>query len=1046
MNSSPVFALAIALASVLAPAGLAQKRETTRQEHSWKFTEDFRHGIPGWMSYPLAQDVGYDPTLSTETVAGSPALVRDVEDLGQERLRVGILRQLSFRADAASRFRLSYSIQACGIIRHASFTLAATDGRRFTAALSVQPGSHDVQLAGGDLHFPSAGMAVEAIVLEFDVDHPARVSHVRLVLSRFEVEAERADKKILSAPALVSSRVDPIEVARGVVDAQHPLTVRFAGASSARIDLYRGDGTLAKTDLIPAGRNVPVLYAGPDTPAGLWIAKVTEPGAGPQSFRFLVVGPVVAHPRVLLSESRIERLRSQPGGEELLKVVHQNAQELRARIQEDAAAGFNIPLMSPASVFPGLPEYFSLLEQYSNAIVFNALDSAFASHPRSFAAARQGLLTVAEWPSWSPPWFAAHGLHTYYEVGVFSQRLALAYDLIAGRLDAADRQRIADGFWRNAIEPTAEEYFASDRMPIAASNWMANSVGGAIALCVALYGDVPGWNSRYGLALAELITAYERLLNGLFPGDGSEAEPAGYEDFAMEGMSWGASALAAMGIRPAGMERMTEAFWWPRYAEYRPGLFLDTGDFGGALQALSGFAWSAENSSDPAAEAFYATAASRTLFDFPHLRHTGRALESAPGLLDLVCCTKSLAKVPEPVPSRVFPLRGSAALRSGWTPDDTVISIRVGPWFNHEHHDQGNFLVAAFGEELIGEGGYADYYKDPRYGDYFSQAPAHNTVLLDDNPFSQGDYDGRYWKAFQSHPSFRRHLFSDEIDYLSANLGPAYKQRLSRYVREYLFLKPDLLIIRDQLRSTVPHRFSWLLHAASGAAVTAAGTQARIEGADARALITVVAPAASWQTQQDPIPFNAYDQFMSARIPPRQVLRLDSPAEQNAGFLVGIRLERKSGAPVPLTPIHSSSGEGFALPGGEGIALFRIAPGPIETARFHWRDFSTDGDVLLARETGGEVILFSAGAREFRQKGRILLSSTAPLDATLRMGASLVRLSIACEQATNLRLSSERPPAQVSVDGRSVEGAYAAGFLSLPHLSPGEHHVRVAYP
>ena len=46
----------------------------------WTFREDFSHGIPRWISFPLPQDVGYDPSLyTTVTVIGhSPVLVRDV--------------------------------------------------------------------------------------------------------------------------------------------------------------------------------------------------------------------------------------------------------------------------------------------------------------------------------------------------------------------------------------------------------------------------------------------------------------------------------------------------------------------------------------------------------------------------------------------------------------------------------------------------------------------------------------------------------------------------------------------------------------------------------------------------------------------------------------------------------------------------------------------------------------------------------------------------------------------------------------------------------
>ncbi len=98
---------------------------------------------------------------------------------------------------------------------------------------------------------------------------------------------------------------------------------------------------------------------------------------------------------------------------------------------------------------------------------------------------------------------------------------------------------------------------------------MAHAVGGAIADCIAMEGDVPDWKKRFAPRLAQLLVSYELLMKGLFPGDGSEAEPAGYEDFAMEGMSWGAAALESMRIRASGLDKMLQAFWWERYIRIR---------------------------------------------------------------------------------------------------------------------------------------------------------------------------------------------------------------------------------------------------------------------------------------------------------------------------------------------------------------------------------------------------------------------------------------------------------------------------------------------
>ena len=82
--------------------------------------------------------------------------------------------------------------------------------------------------------------------------------------------------------------------------------------------------------------------------------------------------------------------------------------------------------------------------------------------------------------------------------------------------------------------------------------------------------------------------------------------------------------------------------------------------------------------------------------------HAAVSLTSA---MNLACCSEPATEFASPPASRIFPTRGSAVLRSGWGPDSTVISLRVGRWFNHEHHDEGSFQVAAFTPRAGGFGG-----------------------------------------------------------------------------------------------------------------------------------------------------------------------------------------------------------------------------------------------------------------------------------------------------------------------------------------------------
>jgi hypothetical protein len=1015
----------------------------------WTFREDFSHGIPGWVSYPLSQDVGYDPSVYTKDAGGAPVLVRDVISYGQKRLRVGLVRPLRFHADPASSFRIGYSFESCGKTLSVRLILGTVDGRRYSASILSPPAEAgqkgggspgEVRVEGQQLQVPSAGADIEAIVLEAEVAAPAPGGHSVLTLRGFEIQAQRPARIPLRAPALVRSVVDGDAVAQEVLTAGSPLKLDLGAGPAARIVVRDASGAVAHSEDVAGGDTRPTQFAAPDQP-GLYQAE-TSSGPAKSDFRFLVLGKVLPHPRVLLTPERLAQLRSQSYSHELAVDAHRRAVESRKSLAYNPQAGRNIELLPTISVHPGLEDYFALLGNYSRAIAFNALDFRLNGDRESLDAARRALLTVSAWPTWTPPWFTANGLHNYYGAGVFTQSAAFGYDLIADELVPEDKAQIAQAFWEKSIRPALEGYFTYDRLPIAPSNHESQTVGGAIEACVAFYGDVPDWQSKFGPALAQLIVAYERMIRGLFPGDGSEAEPAGYEHFAMEGMSWGMGALHALNVRPRGFDKMMQSFWWLRYVQVRPDLVLDTGDTGTTLTSHSGFAWGAEYSGDPALAAFYGTATEASLEATLGKLHAEPTAARPYGLLDLVCCSQPAPAPSEPPLSRIFPGRGSAALRSGWGPDDTVISLRVGPWFNHEHHDQGSFLVAAFGEELVAEAGYAHYYTDPHYQDYFTQAPGHNTVLVDGDPFSQEDYDGPYWAAFRNSPSIGSHVFSSGIDYLEAHLAPAYADasQVQGLNRDYLFLKPDILIVHDRIEAAVPHTYTWMLHVPPGSRTSITAAQAVIRRKAAFATLTAGGENSRWTLTEQPLPANIYGDFDHTAVDPRQAFRLESPRSRQSSFLVGLRFQKAGDAPAPLDPFSSTSGQGFQTPGGAAQVVFRSKPGPLTAS-----GLSTDGDLLAVTQANGATEIFATHLKSLQRGGQLLASSSAPADLARRETPDAVEVHVQCSALSNLKIYAAKTAREVMLDQGAVNPSQAVGLISLEHLAKGEHVIKITY-
>ncbi len=298
----------------------------------WTFREDFRHGIPGWMSYPLAQDVGYDPTIYTKEIAGVPYLVRNVTAYGQHVLHVGIIRPLDFHAHPTSSFNLTYELKMGGRIESVRILLAATDGDLYSSALPDTPRIHKVDVQGKSFDLPASGADIEAVLLESDVQCPDLGSSNRLILRRMEIAAERPEAVALADPKLVTSANEGAWFDAQPIELGEPLVVKAKAPQPLTVHVYESAG-----DAIPiesqtpenseSSGNIQIRFPHKEQP-GLWRAVVSD-GHAQTGFRFLMLGEVPPHPRVLLTSQRLQELRKLSGSEPLLAAIRAKAKSLR---------------------------------------------------------------------------------------------------------------------------------------------------------------------------------------------------------------------------------------------------------------------------------------------------------------------------------------------------------------------------------------------------------------------------------------------------------------------------------------------------------------------------------------------------------------------------------------------------------------------------------------------------------------------------------------------------------------------------------------------
>jgi len=138
---------------------------------------------------------------------------------------------------------------------------------------------------------------------------------------------------------------------------------------------------------------------------------------------------------------------------------------------------------------------------------------------------------------------------------------------------------------------------------------------------------------------------------------------------------------------------------------------------------------------------------------------------------------------------------------------DNYLVFKSSPFgsVSHQHADQNSFCILSGGKALaIASGYYGPAYGMPHHALWTRQTKANNCILVD----GEGQAD-RDFKATGRIVDFRD---EGRYAYVSGDATPAYKGKLSQFIRHILFIRPDVFIIYDDLKADRPVAFSWLLH------------------------------------------------------------------------------------------------------------------------------------------------------------------------------------------------------------------------------------------
>ena len=495
------------------------------------------------------------------------------------------------------------------------------------------------------------------------------------------------------------------------------------------------------------------------------------------------------HPRLYLSAQRVTELRA------AIRTTH-------------AGLWMDVRTLADRAVKQGAPKYRRTdgasgdeqlwQREVGNTMPHLALAYLMTGDQQYLDAAKQWALASCDYPTWGYGRYDGMDLATGHQL--FG--LAIVYDWCFHDLDEASRQHIRETLAKRAsalfqAAATGNTYWHRSYM----QNHLWVNICGLSAAGFALFDEDQQARMWIGLALDK----FQRTMETLGP-DGASHEGVGYWEYGAEYM------LKFMSLADELLSvDLYDRPWWrstARYCQYM-GLPVNAWTRSNCLVDLADCPrghWYGPDHILRRLAGRYRDGHAQWLAE-----QIDKANVDAPGArwLNLIWYDPAVQAVP---PSGLptlhhFEDMGIVSARTGWDGRENLVVFKCGPFIGHQalsefsydpggghvHPDAGHFVVFANGEWLVRDDGYQDKWTDQ-----------HNTLLIDGvGQLGEGRtwFDGGPCLAAKARPRIIHASSSDELDDIAGDVTQAYPKRvgLQRFMRHLLFVKPDVLIVIDDI-------------------------------------------------------------------------------------------------------------------------------------------------------------------------------------------------------------------------------------------------------
>ncbi|MBO5762543.1 MAG: heparinase II/III family protein [Lentisphaeria bacterium] len=277
--------------------------------------------------------------------------------------------------------------------------------------------------------------------------------------------------------------------------------------------------------------------------------------------------------------------------------------------------------------------------------------------------------------------------------------------------------------------------------------------------------------------------------------------------------------------------------------------------------------------------------------------------------------------------------------------ENVAVGFHSGKYFaGHQHADQNSFSINAYGDKLIVDGGYYDWWGSAHFYSYATTTRAHNTLLINGN--------GQAERAEGADGVTRYFADSPAFGYVCGDASnPAiYGGRLQKFTREMLFVKPDAVLTFDRVQAQPGAVWSYLLHAQGEKPVLEADGSFRINRQYAHLRGKWLAPAEVKVEQAYDTPPN--DMLSSSMLDFHEkewIIQADFKGEN---FLTAMEI-RPSGKPAVLDFERRETPTAVGVSAQGLLAAFRRS----DSGRFTLDGIVSDGRMAAVRtDASGNVI------------------------------------------------------------------------------------------